>query len=129
MVRVSRIVCCLVLALLPAPNGIAQPPNAPVANVNWEVPTSLLECTPRAFQSDGTLPAVGKGKFSRLDGEPARYPLQAEGVKAARTPPWMDPTYPVGLTEAGSAAPPIKAVPPRPVRPVTSGFGVALKQN
>ena len=85
---------------------------------------------PRDFQSDGTTPAISKGREVKLDVKREVQPAsldsptaQTASLALPRMPHgYLDPTHPAGPAEAGSAAP--LQMPKRKPGPYTSGFTV-----
>jgi hypothetical protein len=107
-----------------------QTPPLAATNSAWEVPADHQAFTPRGYQSDGTLPAMGKGRQGQWNVRAAGFetPLPAQGTELpGRAPGFTDPTHPTGPAEPGCAAI-VKAIKTRTV-PVTSGYGLALKQQ
>ena len=78
---------------------------------------------PRHFLSDGTVPAVSKGRESKvkLEVQAASLESPVAALIIPRMPHgFLDPTHPVGAAEPGSAAP-MKVAKPR-MGPVSSGL-------
>ena len=113
----------MVTALAPVARA-DEPPRQSEIVVGWEAVESLRGYTPRSFLSDGTEPAVSKGRERKAEVHAASLesPIaRCTNLTLPRMPHgFLDPTHPAGPAEPGSAAPafPRKAKP----GPYTSGF-------
>ena len=103
------------------------PPEAVPAPMSGESERGYV---PRDFQSDGTTPAISKGREVKLDVKREVQPAsldsptaQTASLALPRMPHgYLDPTHPAGPAEAGSAAP--LHMPKRKPGPYTSGFTI-----
>jgi len=81
-----------------AQNSPSAFPQSPTVSLNWVAPESHRASTPRWYQSDGTVPAVSKGRPKGSDVRPAS--LESTVPQTAVTPRmphgYRDPTHPVG---------------------------------
>ena len=118
------------LGFLSLPSLVAQaqtPPEAVPASISIESERGYV---PRDFQSDGTTPAMSKGRVVKLEVNREVQPASLDSPTAQnanlalpRMPHgYLDPTHPAGPAEAGSAAP--LHMPKRKPGPYTSGFTV-----
>ena len=109
------------------PSGLAQEPV--VMPTDWEALAALEGSTPRSYLSDGTLPAVSKGRGSQSAVQPAGFESVRSGsvlLELPRMPHgFLDPTHPAGPAEPGSATP--LHSKPR-FGPVSAGFVIAKRR-
>jgi len=84
--------------------------------------------TPRGYLSDGTMPAISKGRPAQADVQSAGFQSPLAFLTVPRMPHgFLDATHPAGPADPGSAAPPPKA-PKLRVGPVSSGYAFVHKQ-
>ena len=138
-VKVASWVLGLGFLVLPSMSAQSQTPPvaapAPmpievVSEATWDAAGTHRGYVPRDFQTDGTAPAISKGRGSKLDVSSdvqtasLDSPITRTGsVSLPRMPHgYLDPTHPAGPAEAGSAAP--LQMPKRKPGPYTSGFTI-----
>jgi hypothetical protein len=85
------------LAQNSSPSNLPKPTTV---SLNWVVPESHRASTPRWYQSDGTVPALSKGRGKQVEVQPASLISPATRISPSSSPRmphgFLDPTHPAG---------------------------------